>query len=89
VRHGHLLPLLQLTIVDLREQTHGAANVYYAEAQAFVSYLIDEYGPHRFKKFILSLADGKTFEDALEHAYKPDFKNLTEFERNFVEKISG
>ena len=82
-RHGRLLPLKLLTIVDPKVQTHGGANTYYSEADAFVRFLIAEYGAERFKKFILSLAQGKSFEEAIRRAYKGKVEDHAELEAEF------
>ena len=85
---GKLLPLKLLTIVDPKQQTRGAANVYYGESQAFVRYLIETYGASRFRSFILYLAKGKSFEEAIGRAYAGVLRSLEELETKFFERLA-
>lgn len=85
--HGKLLPLKMLTIVDPKQQTQGGANIYYGQSQAFVQYLMDTYGASRFRDFILHLANGKSFEEAIERAYAGVVAGLSELEMKFFESM--
>ena len=84
---GKLLPLKMLTIVDPKQQTEGAANIYYGQSQAFVQHLIDTYGASRFRDFILHLARGKSLEEAIQRAYAGVIKSVAELEVRFFESL--
>jgi hypothetical protein len=82
-REGKMVPLTMLTIVNPAEQTPGAANVYYAEAKAFVSFLLKKHGGHRFQTLIKKLSEGKEFEDSIERAYKGIYDDMDDLEEKF------
>ncbi|OGW98528.1 MAG: apolipoprotein N-acyltransferase [Omnitrophica bacterium RIFCSPLOWO2_12_FULL_44_17] len=86
---GYLLPLKMLTIVNPAEQDRGGAVTYYSEAQAFVRFLIDGYGPSRFHEFIINLKNGKSFEESVERAYKGVFSDTSKLEEQFFQKIKS
>lgn len=50
-------------------------DIFYAEAVSVVTFLMEEYGRERFKKFIRLLKESKSLNDALDSAYY-DFKNF-------------
>ena len=85
---GHFLPLAMLTIVDPAKQNTGGAGTYYAEAQAFVRFLIDRYGPVRFREFILVLSKGAGFEEAITKAYEGKAAGLGELESEFISGLN-
>ncbi len=85
---GKMVPLKMLTIVNASTQTPGAANVYYAEAQAFVSFLIKN-GRDRFRDFILNLSKGLTFEEAIERAYHGVFGDMSALEEKFYAALNA
>ncbi len=86
---GYLLPLKMLTIVAPGEQDTGGANTYYAQAQAFVRFLIDGHGGERFRNFILELAKGKSFEESIRIAYRGAYRSVDELEAAFFKSIQN
>ena len=78
-----------LTIVNPAEHDRGGAVTYYSEAQAFVRFLIDGYGPSRFHEFIINLKNGKSFEESVERAYKGVFSDTSKLEEQFFQKIKS
>ncbi len=47
----------------------GAANVAYAQSYSVVAFMLETYGPEKMQAFLLKLAEGESYDEALEAVY--------------------
>ncbi|HXX80533.1 MAG TPA: tetratricopeptide repeat protein, partial [Thermodesulfovibrionales bacterium] len=75
-RIGQLLPLtsLEASFSGLRPENIRTA---YWESYSAVSYLIERYGLHRIKKFLLALPKGGNLNQAFEDAFSMSYSEFT------------
>ena len=75
-RIGQLLPLtsLEVSFSGLRPEN---IRVAYWESYSAVSYLIERYGLHRIKKFLLALPKGSDLDQAFENAFSVTYRDFT------------
>ena len=75
-RIGQLLPLtsLEASFSGLRPENIRTA---YWESYSAVSYLIERYGLHRIKRFLLALPKGRDLNQAFEDAFNMSYREFT------------
>jgi hypothetical protein len=89
-RQGRLLPLRRLTAADVRtEENAPAAAAFYAQAVALIRFMIERYGPRRFRAFCGQLRDGKSVDDALRFAYPREIRNIEDLEEAWLKAMEG
>jgi len=94
LRTGRLMPLRQLTRLDIREESRlREATEFYLQAASLVGYLIEEHGSVRFRKLCGQLRDGKSLEDALRFTYPSSVRSIEQLEsawhRHLAQAASG
>ena len=67
IRDNKFISLMKLTAARLNsEKSTEIVNIFYAESASIVYYMIVELGQARFENFCRNLADGVSFEEALD-----------------------
>lgn len=77
-QQNRLIPFAQMSVAPT---TARQVDVFYGEAWAMVSYLVDKDGPPTFAKFMSTIKSGRRFDQALNDVY--GFASLDAFERAF------
>jgi len=75
-RIGQLLPLTSLEASFSGLRTENIRTAYW-ESYSAVSYLIERYGLHRIKKFLLALPKGRDLNQAFEDAFSVSYSEFT------------
>lgn len=75
---------MQLTAARLNsEKSTEIVNIFYAESASIVYYMIVELGQARFENFCRKLADGVSFEEALDQNYS-SFRSIQDLNDRWV-----
>lgn len=84
-----LISLEKLSLVDVRlVQDQKTADLFYAQGESVVRYLIEQYGQYNFVKLCRLLRDYKDFKIALPKAY-PRFRSLDDLEKDWKEYMEN
>lgn len=79
-QNSSLLSLEQLSAMDVRTQADkNAVNLFYAQGESVVRFLIERYGSYGFVGFCRAIRDDKDFFKALHRAF-PRYTNLKELD---------
>jgi len=84
-QHDRLIPLADLmTLTSEQAARERRALVFYAEAVSLVSFMIDEQGAERFRRFCGQLRDGKDMASALRFTYPASLHSIEALERAWL-----
>lgn len=61
--------------------------MFYAESYSIVSYLVNTFGMLKFDMFMKNMQIGKTMDEAVNEAYKPDLKSAGTMEESWLAYI--
>ncbi len=85
IAQGRYIPVSLLSQVQLVGQSDPAAiQLFYAQAQSVVRFLMQGSGQDRFLRFCVDLRDGKPMEEALRRNYRQSFESLDDLERKWL-----
>ncbi len=89
-RSGGLLPVSQLTRVDVRKGAGAVhAALFYAQAASLVSFMISEYGAPSFQKLCTQLRDGKSLNDALRFTYPRTIRSMQALDKAWKQHLES
>lgn len=84
IEDGTFIPIKRLPLVPLNNNTpREKVILFYAESASIVSFMINEYGRHKFVRFCRKLKEGGTFEFALRSVYVR-FRNYDDLNKAWV-----
>jgi hypothetical protein len=87
---GRLLPIDQLTRTDIRRVPSAIKAVeFYSQAVSLVGFMIEKFGPRRFRTFCGHLRDGKSMNDALKFAYPSAMRNTHQLESAWTRHLEA
>ncbi|MBU1061576.1 MAG: hypothetical protein KJ952_02495 [Candidatus Omnitrophica bacterium] len=83
-RHILLGDLLRMTDYPEGKEMR---ELFYAQSEKLVAFLITQYGREKFRKFCELILKDRSFKDSVLSVYKADFKDLEDFNIKLVEYI--
>ncbi|MBU1912633.1 MAG: hypothetical protein KKB22_03775 [Candidatus Omnitrophica bacterium] len=85
-RGTHILlgDLLRITVYPEGKETR---ELFYAQSEKLVEFLIAQYGREKFRKFCDLILKDKAFKDVISVVYAKDFKDIEDFNIKLVEYI--
>lgn len=87
IKEGHHILLGDLLSMVVYPEGKDTRELFYAESEKLVEFLITQYGREKFRRFCELVLRDKSFKDALFAAYEKDFKDLEDFNIKLVEYI--
>lgn len=78
------IPLKELVEAEIYPRTKEKMELYYAQAEKTVEFLITQHGRQRFSRFCQSLLSNQSFIKALNLAYGDKYYSQDEFERAWI-----
>lgn len=89
MKRGQYIDFHYLSQWDIRkERDVFKIKVFYAQSLSVIEFLIKTYGSAAFGRLCRNLKDGKTFEEALRHAYTNRIDTLSDLEEKWVRYMS-
>jgi hypothetical protein len=83
LKNSSLISLDKLTNMDIRTiPDQATANLFYAESESLIRYLIEKYGQYNFVRFCRLIRDEKDFDRAFKEAY-PRYNELKYLEEDW------
>lgn len=88
MKRGAYFSVDVLTKIDISKETKlELIQFWYVESMSLVIYLIDAYGRGKFYLFCKNLKEGMELNKALENAYSPDMKGVSELTERWLNYI--
>jgi len=87
IKQGTHILLGDLLRMTNYPQGKDARELFYAQSEKMVEFLITQYGREKFRKFCDFVFKNKSFKEAVFSVYSKDFKDLEDFNIKLVEYI--
>ncbi|MFA5388461.1 MAG: peptidase MA family metallohydrolase [Candidatus Omnitrophota bacterium] len=87
IRQGSHILLGDLLRMTAYPEGKEARELFYAQSEKLVEFLITQYGREKFRKFCDFMLKDKPFKEAVFNVYNRDFKDLEDFNIKLVEYI--
>jgi hypothetical protein len=87
IKQGTHILLGDLLRIASYPEGKNARELFYAQSEKLVEFLITQCGREKFRKFCDFILKDKSFKDALTSVYSKDFKDLEDFNIKLVEYI--
>lgn len=87
IRQGTHILLGDLLRIATYPEGKNARELFYAQSEKLVEFLITQCGREKFRKFCGLMLKDKSFKDAISSVYSKDFKDLEDFNIKLVEYI--
>jgi hypothetical protein len=76
--------MINLVPATERERT---VNLWYAQAESMVRFMVERGGRMGFSQFLASLKDGRTFDQAIGSGFPGNWRNLSDFEQSWLRSL--
>jgi len=87
IKQGTHILLGDLLRISTYPEGKDARELFYAQSEKLVEFLITQYGREKFRKFCGLILKDKSFKDAIANVYSKDFKDIEDFNIKLVEYI--
>jgi hypothetical protein len=87
IKQGTHILLGDLLRIATYPEGKNARELFYAQSEKLVEFLITQCGREKFRKFCGLVLKDKSFKDAISGVYSKDFKDLEDFNIKLVEYI--
>lgn len=87
IKQGTHILLGDLLRMTAYPEGKEARELFYAQSEKLVEFLITQCGREKFRKFCDIILKDKPFKDAISNVYRKDFKDLEDFNIKLVEYI--
>jgi len=87
IKQGTHILLGDLLRISAYPEGKNARELFYAQSEKLVEFLITQCGREKFRKFCGLMLKDKSFKDAISVVYNKDFKDLEDFNIKLVEYI--
>ena len=87
IKQGTHILLGDLLRIAAYPEGKEARELFYAQSEKLVEFLITQYGREKFRKFCGLILKDKAFKDILSAIYAKDFKDIEDFNIKLVEYI--
>jgi len=87
IKNGSHILLGDLLRMGVYPEGKVMRELFYAQSEKMVEFLITQYGRKKFRNFCDLLLKDRSFNDALAEVYKGDFKDISDFNIKLVEYI--
>lgn len=87
IKQGTHILLGDLLRIAAYPEGKNARELFYAQSEKLVEFLITQYGREKFRKFCDLVLKDKSFKDVISGVYSKDFKDLEDFNIKLVEYI--
>jgi len=87
IKQGTHILLGDLLRISTYPEGKDARELFYAQSEKLVEFLITQYGREKFRKFCSLILKDKPFKDAIANVYSKDFKDIEDFNIKLVEYI--
>lgn len=87
IKEGTHILLGDLLRITAYPEGKNARELFYAQSEKLVEFLITQCGREKFKKFCDLILKDKSFKDVISSVYSKDFKDLEDFNIKLVEYI--
>ncbi|MDP2921430.1 MAG: peptidase MA family metallohydrolase, partial [Candidatus Omnitrophota bacterium] len=87
IKQGTHILLGDLLRMTAYPEGKEARELFYAQSEKLVEFLITQYGREKFRKFCDLILKDKSFKDAVSGVYAKDFKDIEDFNIKLVEYI--
>ena len=87
IKQGTHILLGDLLRISAYPEGKDARELFYAQSEKLVEFLITQYGREKFRKFCDLVLKDKAFKDVISAVYARDFKDIEDFNIKLVEYI--
>lgn len=87
VGEGEHIPIEELVELKRYPRNEKKLELYYAQAQSVVGFLISQHGREKFSHFCKLLISGQSFESALSLTYSDKYSDPDKFERAWIKHV--
>src|SRR3990167_3884894 len=87
IKQGSNILLGDLLRISSYPEGKEARELFYAQSEKLVEFLITQYGREKFRKFCDLILKDKSFRDTIASVYSKDFRDIEDFNIKLVEYI--
>ena len=87
VKEAAHIPLKQFVKMNNYPATREEVELFYAQSEKIVEFLITQYGRKSFSQLCRMLISDKSFEQALRTAYADKYQNFDQFKRDWIKYV--